>query len=188
MSGIRRGALALLCATLSACTASSALFASRSGISIPAGDSENMRIVRGESVDVEPLMSEPGNVWADLPTKRADPVPIKQATVAASHEPTRAAATVPPVQSQRRSAPGPYVVQLTAANSEAAARTEWRHLQALMPELMEDRVPDVVPAEVVGRSLCRLRIGGFADAADANAFCAHMHAENAPCWVVAGAS
>jgi cell division septation protein DedD len=187
--GMLRAAMALLCMTLTACTGSSALFAPRFGGTTPVGDSENMRIVMGQSVDVEPLKTEPGNVWADQPANRAQPVPVQQATVAASREPTRALATEPPVAPQPRAAQGrQYVVQLSATNSEAAARMEWRQLQERMPQLVGDRVPDVIPAEVVGRSLWRLRIGGFAGADEANAFCVRMHAENAPCWVVGGAS
>ncbi len=79
-------------------------------------------------------------------------------------------------------------MQLTAAGSATAARTEWQHLEQRMPQLIDGRVPAVMQAELDGRSLWRLRTGGFASTDEANAFCARVQAEHEKCWVVAGAS
>ena len=79
-------------------------------------------------------------------------------------------------------------MQLTAAGSATAARTEWQHLEQRMPQLIGGRVPTVMQAELDGRPMWRLRTGGFASTDAANAFCARVQEEHENCWVVAGAS
>jgi hypothetical protein len=63
---MRRIALASLCLALSGCgynTWSNSPFSSGSNPHFPAGDSENLRRVTGERVDVPPLTPEPGDIW-----------------------------------------------------------------------------------------------------------------------------
>jgi hypothetical protein len=183
----------------------------------PAPDSESMRVVMHQPISIDPLLPEPGNVWADLTPYRPASMPIRQAqktqqapqppTRAAGAAPMRAAASAaasppstigpsstarspphPSVATPSPAAPPHFAAQLTAANSQAAALTQWQRLQNSVPTLFDGRVPVVAMAEIGGRSVWRLRTGGFANRADADAFCTRLQAEHAPCWVVAGTS
>jgi SPOR domain len=99
-------------------------------------------------------------------------------------------ATIPPATTQSASARSPATpsavsVQLAATGSEQAARAEWQRLQRLLPNLIGDRVPSVLPVNADGHSLWRLRTGGFATPAEATAFCTRLQSERSRCWVVA---
>jgi len=74
-------------------------------------------------------------------------------------------------------------VQLAALDSEQAARSEWQRLSKRMPELLGDRRPEVQHVERGGRTLYRLRLGGFADVAAAASFCAHIRTKGAGCAI-----
>jgi hypothetical protein len=63
---MRRIAFTCLCLALSGCgynTWWNVPFTSGSNPNFPAGDSENMRRVTGEEVEVQPLTPEPGDIW-----------------------------------------------------------------------------------------------------------------------------
>ncbi|MEJ0017990.1 MAG: SPOR domain-containing protein [Acetobacteraceae bacterium] len=85
-------------------------------------------------------------------------------------------------------AAGTILVQLAAAGSEDAARSEWQHLQQRMPDLMAERVALVLPVEMNGQRLWRLRTGGFPSTAEAIAFCGQLQTRHAACWVVRSAA
>ena len=150
-------------------------------------DSENIRAVRGEPVDVSPLTPEPGDIWADVAVPKQQPSPVAQQAA-----PTPAAvATVSTPAAERpvsTAAPASYAVQLTAAGTEAAARHEWQQLRQRVPDVIGSREPSVMPAEVDGHQLWRLRAGGFATRADAAAFCDLLQSRHSSCWVVATGS
>lgn len=78
---------------------------------------------------------------------------------------------------------GSLQVQLAAAPSEDAAQAEWAHLQERMPAVLGGHQPIVVKAEKDGKLFWRLRTGGFADANDAQAFCARVREGGASCVV-----
>jgi hypothetical protein len=75
-------------------------------------------------------------------------------------------------------------VQLAAAQSAQSAEAEWRRLRRDAPTLTEGRLPVVREAEVNGQHVWRLRAAGFADVAEASAFCIGMRAAKSECWVV----
>ncbi|MBV9785547.1 MAG: SPOR domain-containing protein [Acidisphaera sp.] len=77
----------------------------------------------------------------------------------------------------------PTGVQLGALDSETAARQEWDRLSRRMPDLLAGRHPSVIRADLGGRTLWRLRMGGFADVAQAAAFCERVRAKGAGCAV-----
>jgi hypothetical protein len=79
--------------------------------------------------------------------------------------------------------PGHVQVQLAALDSEMGAHMEWARLTHRMPELLGDRDPVVMHAEVGSRSFWRLRTAGFASVADATRFCADVRAKGANCTV-----
>lgn len=99
--------------------------------------------------------------------------------------PPKAAAVVPaPAPVVAAAAPG-MMVQLAAFDSAAHAQQDWGRLAALMPALFGSRKPDVERADVHGRSLWRLRTGGFASEVQAKAFCAKVQAQGSDCSIAA---
>jgi hypothetical protein len=76
------------------------------------------------------------------------------------------------------------MVQLTAAGSEERADAEWRRLRREARELTEGHPPAISEADVNGQHVWRLRAAGFADVAEASAFCTGIRAVKANCWVV----
>jgi hypothetical protein len=75
------------------------------------------------------------------------------------------------------------MVQLAALASEDAARDEWQKLSKRMPELLNGRHPVYSRTEHDGHTLWRIRTSGFADAAQARAFCDHMRQKGGSCSV-----
>lgn len=76
---------------------------------------------------------------------------------------------------------GSRLVQFGAFQSEDIARSEWTRLSGRFEELMEGKTRVIEEAESGGKSFYRLRAYGFADASDANRFCAALTAMNAAC-------
>ncbi len=74
-------------------------------------------------------------------------------------------------------------VQLGALESEQAAMTEWQRLSKRMPELLGARHPAVFRTEHDGKTLWRLRTGGFADIAAATSFCAQVKSKGVGCAI-----
>jgi len=122
------------------------------------------------------------------------PAPEPVAQVPVSQPPATAApvASAPPELHPVRpnvpvAHPAPVVggvqVQLAALESEQAARSEWQRLSKRMPDLLGDRRPAVQRVERGGRTLFRLRMGGFADVAAAANFCAQVRTKGAGCAI-----
>ena len=95
---------------------------------------------------------------------------------------TRSPAAHPPVAAAAPSAGGAEV-QLAAMDSERAAMTEWTRLSKRMPELLASHHPSVVEAQRDGKTLFRLRTGGFADIAQATAFCTQVKSKGGGCAI-----
>jgi hypothetical protein len=74
-------------------------------------------------------------------------------------------------------------VQLAATVDEAGAKKAWSQLQVKMPGLLAGRAPIFMPAVVDGENIWRLRVGGFADDASAQAYCAQVIAAGGGCAV-----
>ncbi len=102
------------------------------------------------------------------------------AVARATHEPMRpvAAAKAGPPAVPR------LMVQLAAADSAQSAEAEWRRLRQHAPTLTDGHKPAVIEAKVNGQHVWRLRAAGFADLAEAGAFCSGIRAVQANCWVV----
>lgn len=95
----------------------------------------------------------------------------------ASHPPIKRQVTPVLALPVPRAAPAPRSdgstgkVQLAAMGSQADARSEWKRLSHQVPELLGGRTPLIERANIKGRTIWRLRLGGFTDRADAIAFC-----------------
>nr|WP_319250700.1 SPOR domain-containing protein [uncultured Celeribacter sp.] len=76
---------------------------------------------------------------------------------------------------------GSRLVQFGAYQSADVARSEWGRLSNRFEELMEGKSRVIERAESGGTVFYRLRAYGFADASDANRFCAALTAMNAAC-------
>jgi len=77
-------------------------------------------------------------------------------------------------------------VQLLAAGSESGAWAEWGRLQSRVPELA-DLTPAITRFERDGHpTFWRVRTNGFADSAEARAFCAQLRSRAVACWPVNG--
>jgi hypothetical protein len=76
-------------------------------------------------------------------------------------------------------------VQLAAFADQAAARAEWDALVQRQPALLGGRKPEISRADTGGRTMWRLRTGGFGTVADAAGFCAKMRAHNEECEIAA---
>lgn len=76
-------------------------------------------------------------------------------------------------------------VQLAAFADQAAAEAGWETLVRQAPDLLGGRKAEVTEASVAGRTVYRLRTGGFADVASAATFCANLKAKGAGCSVAA---
>lgn len=117
------------------------------------------------------------------------PVPAPAPVPAAAAPPPRSAPALVQQAARPAAAPaagGRFMVQLSAANSEEAARAEWGRLQRRAPELA-GRSHTITRLERDGQAtLWRLRAGGFADQTAARAFCAQMREKNLACIPVAG--
>ena len=84
----------------------------------------------------------------------------------------------------RLASAGKVEVQLAATPSEDAAQAEWRQLQEKLPAVLSGREPTTTKVEKDGKVFWRLRTGGFADAAEAGAFCERVRTGGASCVVM----
>ena len=177
----------------------------------PIENAPNMRRMLGGNAAVAALHPEPGDIWAGIvPTQPPEALTPFPATRPRPHPDMPAhAAPVPPVVARRapppvapppvlarhaapvaapaRPAPHATSVQLTAAGSAQRAVAAWKRLQQRLPRLVRAHQPAVSSAYVHGKMIWRLRAGGFATVAEADAFCAQVRAAKSDCWVVGAA-
>ncbi|MFN7054701.1 SPOR domain-containing protein [Hyphomonas sp.] len=82
---------------------------------------------------------------------------------------------------------GQFLVQLAAHRSEEAAETAWKRLTASSPELYHGATKRIQRADLGAEGVFyRLRVGAFAERAEAVAFCDAVKQSGATCIVVTG--
>jgi hypothetical protein len=124
-------------------------------------------------VPVQPALSASS---AAAPAAPVSPPPeVHAAPVPAMAAPPRVHAPPPAV--------GKTEVQLAAMVTEQAAMAEWDRLAKRMPALLSAHHPVIMKASRDGRTFFRLRTGGFADSAQATAFCTAVRTRGAECSV-----
>ncbi len=112
---------------------------------------------------------------AAVPVPAVSPLPAKPAVAAKP-------AAVPEKRPAVTAANG-ALVQLAAVQSEDAAKSEWQRLSKRLPDLFGQRRPAFSKTEHDGRTLWRVRTGGFADTAQASMFCGKVRAKGVGCSV-----
>ena len=80
---------------------------------------------------------------------------------------------------------GGTMVQVAAMKTEQEAQAEWQRLAKRMPDALGGRNAVVQRAERDGKQVWRVRTGGFADVAEATAFCVRLRAKGADCTIAA---
>ncbi len=124
----------------------------------------------------------------------AAPTPMPAPAVASSPPPPIASTPTKPVVPAKPSESAPEkrvavpagnnaVVQLAAVRSEDAAKSEWERLSKRFPELLSAHHPAFSKIEREGRTLWRVRTGGFVDVPQATSFCEKVRAKGAACSV-----
>jgi len=94
--------------------------------------------------------------------------------------------TAAPVPEAAPAAPAAGIaVQLAAFESEQAAQQDWGKMAERMPSFFNGHTPDVERAELAGRTVFRLRTGGFASLAAAKAFCEEVRDKGGDCSLAA---
>jgi hypothetical protein len=78
----------------------------------------------------------------------------------------------------------PVTVQLSSAKSEAQAQADWNKLAKRMPDLLAEHRALFQKVNEPGPAPWRLRTGGFADPAQAKAFCDKVKAKGGQCALV----
>ncbi|MGE4482201.1 SPOR domain-containing protein [Acidocella sp.] len=152
----------------------------------------------GQAPDIAALDQAAGLAASAAPTAgagmtggTASPEQTERAVSSATDEPqkvTPAASQVPrpgSTASSAAQAEGMSTVQLAATSTEDGVLAIWVKLQQKFPDLMKDRQPEIIPAIVNGRSVWRLRIGGFVSAGAAKSFCDQLTSKGADCTVAA---
>lgn len=114
------------------------------------------------------------------------PAPIAPPVVAAA--PLKPVAAKPvPAPDKRAAVAAPtgkdMLVQLAAVRTEADAKSEWERLTKRMPDLFGPRRPAISKTDHDGRTLWRVRTGGFADLTQAKDFCERVRAKGTGCTV-----
>jgi hypothetical protein len=147
------------------------------GLTVPEADEQ---IMSGDNSGPAPQLAPAAPAPEIAQLDQAAGVPV---AVQAPAPPPVAAAAVPTPAASAQT--GPAQVQLAATPDAPGAQSEWNRLKAKMPDLLGGKSPEIVPAVVDGQSIWRVRLGGFASPAAAQAFCAEIVAKGAACTVAA---
>jgi hypothetical protein len=113
------------------------------------------------------------------------PAPVPQPAPLASAAAPPLPAVQTPIAAVPETVSGGVSVQLAAFESEQAAEQDWGKMAEKMPRMFDGHKPDVVRATLAGRTVYRLRTGGFASIAAATDFCAGIRARHGECAIAA---
>jgi hypothetical protein len=126
----------------------------------------------------------PAAVPTPAPTTTVTPAPA--ANTAAPPKPVVTPKAVEALSEKRPSAVptgNGTLVQLAAVHSEDAAKSEWERLSKRFPELLGSHHPAFSKTERDGKTLWRVRTGGFTDVPQATSFCEKVRAKGSACSV-----
>lgn len=123
--------------------------------------------IRAAAVDAAAPVVDVPSVAADTVAAPADPV-----------APTVETSAETPVQTAPNS---PYMAQIGALDSEANAKSHWSRVAGKFPSQFSGKSLILQNATTGGRKFVRVRVGGFASAAEARAFCGELVAGGVDC-------
>jgi len=124
-----------------------------------------------------------------VPTPAAPPAivaaPVKPVDTKTVPTPDKHVTAVVAPTGKETSAPSgkDTLVQLAAVRSEADAKSTWERLTKRMPDLLGQHHPAFSKVDHDGRTLWRIRTGGFADITQAKDFCGRVRAKGESCTV-----
>ena len=144
---------------------------SKDGKLAPPPETPAPQALRAPPPATPPVVATPAAVAVPTPTAAAPAKPVA-AKPAAQPEKRPAAPSAAGAQ-----------VQLAAVRSEEAAKSEWERLSKRLPELLGQHRPAFSKTEHDGRTLWRVRAGGFADVPQATTFCEKVRAKGVGCSV-----
>lgn len=137
-------------------------------------------------VAAPPVVAPPPVAHAAAPP--AKPAPAHVAAVAPNApKPVAAKSVIAPINTPVNApvvaspVAGGHSVQLAALVSEPAAQAEWDRIAKKSPALFAGHKPAISKFERDGKTFWRLRTAGFADPAQAAAFCAKAKADGLAC-------
>ena len=132
----------------------------------PAPDPKPFEVAKAEPV----VTREPVNAPTPLRAPpKPEPAPTAPAQLVGAYEP--------------KFVPGAaHVVQIGATDSLAKADEEYARVARKAPDLFAGAERVVVPVQVNGTQMYRVRVGSFASAEDANAFCSAYKAQVGDCY------
>ncbi len=158
------------------------------GLTVPEA---NVPIMSGDSGGTAPQLapSGPAPALAQLSQAAGLAAAPQPAAAPAAPPAVAPAAAAPAAAAQAAAAPAAAVapgagnvqVQLASGPNEADVENVWSLLMRGLPADIANRQPQILPAVVNGNSVWLLRLGGFADDAAAQAFCARLTANGAAC-------
>lgn len=114
----------------------------------------------------------------EIETLKKDLEPVRKALEAEAKAAEKAPVTSMPA------ATGSWMLQLGAFSTSASAEKAWESFGKKYGTALDDLSPDYQQAEVNGKTLFRLRAGGFATRADATARCEELKKQGGSCLVV----
>jgi hypothetical protein len=148
-------------------------------------------VIQAEQGPLRIKPENPGGMTVTEQTKRADPNDSHLAPATEEPNPTAllavggpSRAPRPPVAMLAPTRPKPVTVLLSTAKSETDAQGDWDKLAKKLPDLFRDHRALFQKTDEHGPTPWRLRTGGFADAAQAKAFCDKVKAKGGQCTVI----
>ena len=169
-------------------------------VRVKPADPGGMKVAGSEDLSTGAEMLAPAPEKPALHALRAKvrvaPKPSEPAAAAPSVQIATAAtpkiAAAPPIQRASATeivpnaeAPRGTTVQLAAFESQQAAEQDWGKLAEKIPGLFNGHLPAVERASVAGRTVFRLRTGGFTNLAAATVFCGKVRAKGGDCSIAA---
>jgi len=129
----------------------------------------------------QPASAPPPQATQPPPTQ-SQPLSAATATPTAIQPPVEPS---PPRSPSANAAGGKVEVQLAGPTpSRDAAEIKWGRLQRQMPDAFAGHQPILAEVHGSGRTVWRVRTGGFADAGAASAFCEHVRTNGASCTLL----
>jgi hypothetical protein len=152
--------------------------------------SDVVPIVQADQSPMKVKPANPGGMAVGPEAKQIDPKDSRLAPGTEEPNPRALMAIGGPANGPGQSSVGaqgrskPIIVQLSAAKTEAQAQHAWGALAKKMPDLFGQHHALYQKTNEPGQSAWRLRTGGFADQAQAKAFCDKVKAKGGQCSIV----